>query len=45
MEQIKLTDELLKKIKLEIDNNTKKDKKAIGFSQLTQWYATQHISK
>jgi hypothetical protein len=45
MSEIKLTDELLKKIKKEIDQNTNKDKKAVGFSQLTVWYATQHISK
>lgn len=45
MEQIKLTTELLKRIKKEIDQNTNKDKKAVGFSQLTVWYATQHITK
>jgi hypothetical protein len=45
MEQIKLTDELLKRIKKEIDQNTNKDKKAVGFSQLTLWFSTQHITK
>jgi hypothetical protein len=45
MEQIKLSNDILIRIKKEIDNNTNKDKKAVGFSQLTVWYATQHITK
>lgn len=45
MEQIKLSDELLKKIKFIIDREQKKDKKQVGFSQLTLWYSTQHITQ
>ena len=45
MEQIKLSNDILTRIKKEIDQNTNKDKKAVGFSQLTVWYSTQHITK
>lgn len=44
MEQIKLSNELLKRIKIIIDREQNNDKKSVGFSQLAQWYATEHIS-
>jgi hypothetical protein len=44
MELIKISDELLKKIKNIIDREQLKDKKNVGFSQLSQWYATQKMS-
>ncbi len=44
MQQIKLNNELLKRIKKIIDREQSHDKKSIGFSQLTQWYATQHMT-
>lgn len=44
MQQIKLNNELLKKIKTIIDREQSHDKKSVGFSQLTQWYATQQMT-
>ena len=44
MEQIKISDELLNKIKVIINREQNKDKKAVAFSQLSQWYATQHMT-
>lgn len=45
MELIKISKQILNNIKKVIDREVNHDKKNIGFSQLTQWFATGKITK
>ena len=45
MELINISQQILSNIKKIIDRDVKNDKKAVGFSQLTQWYATGKMTK
>jgi hypothetical protein len=45
MELINISQQILSNIKKIIDRDVNNDKKAVGFSQLTQWYATGKMTK
>lgn len=45
MEQINISQQILSNMKKVIDRDVNKDKKSIGYSQLTNWVATGKMSK
>ncbi len=45
MDNIKINNQILNNIKKIVDREINNDKKNIGFSQLTNWLATEHITK